>query len=121
MNEENGFNVNYDSLVTHLSHLVLSETDEQIKTKTNDLEKAKNYLNKVKNKVNTYKENSNKLIDEYSNEKIKSRILTLVGTLKKEGAVRGNNKVQIVKMLNTLNNLKYEELLKVEKKLNILS
>ena len=120
LSEENGSNSNYDSLVNHLSQIVLSETDEQIKSKSAEFDKLKIQLDKIKNEMIAIKKGSDTLIDEYSKEKLISRILTLVGTLKEEGAIRGNNKVQIIKLLNSIEKLNYEELINVEKKLNIL-
>ncbi len=119
LDELNSATLDKDEIMNYLSQVVLSKTDEEISRKHLQLEQSKKSLTKVKEQLNRVKNTSTEVSKEYAKEKQLTRILSLIAALKKEGAIRGNLRVKIIKLLNNVHKMDFYELRNIEQEYSI--
>jgi hypothetical protein len=97
-----GESLSQKDLLTYLSQVVLSKTDEEIELASREAKLAKDQLDEAKTKLKTVKDNMNKLLIEHQKYKIMLSVLSKIDTLKREGVLVGENKNQIRKILGNI-------------------
>ncbi len=119
LNEIDAATLDKEDIMKYLSQVVLSKTDEEISKKHEQLEESKMSLTKIKDQLQRMKKTSAEVSKEYAREKQLSRILSLIAALKKEGAIRGNLRVKIIKLLSTVHKMDFYELRNAEQEYSI--
>ena len=109
--------VDYSNLTSYLSQVVACKTDEKIEQSHKDYEKSKDLLSFKKKEMFDFIKDYSILEKEYSREHVLSRILKSITTLKKEGLIVGPNVKSIKKLLNDINSMSLEKLIKIESRL----
>jgi len=112
-------NFQQNNILSYLSKVIISKTDEEIEKKKNIYVENKEHLSQLKDSLKLKKET---LIKEVVEQKRLSKlyeVLRTVDTLKKEGVLIGNNRVKIMKMLDKLQDQNIQTLKSVGDKLII--
>lgn len=99
-----------------ISHMI----DEDINASMATLLKKRDTLKKKKSSLAEIKRRMDDISGRYNREKQLSRVLTLVDKLKKEGAIRGNNRKIIQKHVQSLEVMDFFKLRDAEENLSLL-
>jgi len=111
-------NVSVDRLLTYLSDIVLTKTDEEIKLKQQELDgsrslfkDSKERLKEVKNRLNIVSKEEDRLTNLY-------KVLNTVQALKQEGTLVGKNRIKVLNLLGNIDNYNTKSLKNLQKKLD---
>lgn len=120
LHEENGSEYSYEELTDHLVQVVVSNTEDEIRNKKLELEKLtaeiltkKKKLKEVSDRNNTYKK-------ELARQKQLGRVISLIATLIREGAIKGKEKIKTINLLKNIDSLNFFELRNKEESLSLL-
>lgn len=95
----NGKTIPLDGLLSYLSQLVVSKTDDKIERKQQSLDRAKQNLLESKDRLKTIRERLKHVSKEYNRLEAMYEVLKLIDTLKQEGVIIGSNKNKISRLL----------------------
>ena len=109
-----------NDLLSYLSQVVLTVTDAKIKEENELLKKSKLKLAEIKGQVKSEKNILDKLFLDLSIEKQRKVVLDLIKSLEENGALVGQNKSKILKVVEEIEEKDYETLRNLEQKLSIL-
>ena len=109
--------LNIEDLTSRLSQIVLTQIDEEAKRKHKSLESLKEKTSSLKEVLKKEKEELSTITSELSRQKALSRVLNVVETLRREGALNGQNRTKIFKILETVENKNFHDLRLLEERL----
>lgn len=109
--------LNLEDLMSRLSQIVLTQIDEEAKSKHKSLEDLKEKTSGLKKILSQEKEDLSAVTSELSRQKALSRVLNMIETLRREGALNGQNGKKIIKILGTVENKNFHELRLLEERL----
>jgi hypothetical protein len=110
-----------DGLLSYLSQIVISKTDEKIVRKKESLEKTKEGLKRSLEKLRTVKERLGFVSTECKRLEALQEVLQLINNLKQEGVIIGANKAKISKLLYTIQDHNIKTLKTLKSKLLMYS
>lgn len=113
-----GESLSQRDLLTYLSQVVLSKTDEEIEMAALEAGQAKRDLTEAKKKLKAVKTGMNRLLIEHQRFKIMLSVLQKIDTLRKEGVIVGENKMQVRKILTGIEGKSIRQLKSLEDKLS---
>lgn len=119
MDSLNSDSIEFNDVVNYVSQHLICLIDDDIRNKQIKLDDLKNSLQIIKSDMNQIKERNDILVKDLAREKQLFRVLSLLASLKKEGAIRGVLKNDVVGLLNKIDKLNYHELSKIEEKLSV--
>jgi hypothetical protein len=117
LDEINGSTFSTKGLLSYLSEIVLSTTDEDIRKKKESLGKEKKLIESSKEELRSIKESlitesvkKKRLISLYN-------VLNTIDTLRKEGLLIGSNRAKVSKILQTVKEKDFRELRTLDERL----
>jgi len=113
-------NISYECLLDYLSQIIITKFDEDLKLKHQIYEKEKSNFSKTKTAVKETKLKFLDAVKELARMKVMVSILTIIDTLRKEGALFGERKRKIILLLNELKAKNFKELRMIEKNLHLI-
>lgn len=119
LDEVSSNTVNQDDLMNYLSQVVLSKTDNNISKLNKKYEESKINLVKLKDQLNKIKKTNSEVSNEHAKQKQLSRVISLIMSLKKEGVIRGNLRLKIIKLLSNVYKMDFYQLRDVEQEYSI--
>ena len=90
---------------------IIDEDIYNIRLKLNEKKEA---LKKKEINFEEIKRRSDEISKKYSREKQLSRVLSLLDTLKREGSIRGNNRIQMMKKMENIISMNFFKLRELE-------
>lgn len=114
-----GTSFSEQDLLSYLSQVVLTMIDEETKKKHMILKGTKQEIFDLQKNLEKEKDQVGFLSSELSKQKALSRVLDVIGTLKREGVMVGQNKAKVYKKLLELDNMNYHELRNLEERLAV--
>lgn len=111
--------ISYDDLLSYLSQIVLSKTDEKIEKRHLTLKEIKIKLSESKKDLGIAKKRLIKVFLENKRLIALHQVLNMIRTLKEEGCLIGNNRVKIAKLLYTIQDQNIDVLRSLKKKLSV--
>jgi len=91
-----------EDLLTYLSQVVLSKTDEEVKRATDYLNLTKGQLSEAKESLKSVKRRLLVLMEEYDRLRVMHEVLRKIDALRREGVIVGQNKIKINNILMNL-------------------
>jgi hypothetical protein len=114
----NGELLPLDGLLSYLSQIVISKTDDMIEGKQRSLEKARKTLSDSKIRLKTISERLSTISNECKRLEAMYNTLQLIDVLKQEGMIIGNNKNKISRLLYKIQDYDFEDLTKLKLRLS---
>ena len=109
----------YQDLVSYLSQIILSKTNEEVEDRHKAYLESQRSLSQAKNNL---KERREKLLEasrKLSRLRILAGIVSMIDGLKRETVLYGSKKVKILRLLGDLETKSYPQLRSLEEKLRI--
>ena len=113
-----GESLSQRDLLTYLSQVILSKTDEEIELASGEAAVAKKDLTEARKKLKAVKNGMNRLLIEHQRFKIMLSVLQKIDTLRKEGVIVGENKMQVRKILTGIEGKSIRQLKSLKDKLS---
>lgn len=107
-----------DELLSYLSQIVLSKTDEETERLHLSLQEEKQKLVNSKKNLRVVKDRLSKVSSENNRLKVLGNVLHIIDSLNKEGILIGNNKTKISRILAGIHDKSLVNLKKLETKLS---
>jgi len=116
---DSGGHLSLDELIPQLSEVVLSVSNEEIRSRKESLEEKRSSLAQKKKEMGKVKDEIIKLGAERKRLKALKRCLDLINTLRREGVLRGGNQSGMSQLLREIENKDIQSLNKIEERLTI--
>ena len=117
--EVNGSNLSQQELLMYLSQVVLCKIDEGTRKEHQKLESSRDQVRQFRDKVKKKRSLASKAASELSKQKALSRVLTSLETLKREGLWAGQNGKKLSKLLETVEERTFQQLVELDEQLGI--
>jgi Mg/Co/Ni transporter MgtE len=114
-----GRNLSTEDLLSYLSQVTLTMTDEETKRKHKLLEGCRDNVSKLRKELKKQKDVQNSLVLEQSRQKQLGRVLSLLDTLKREGVLTGRNAQKISRVLDDIEDKDFRYLRDLEERLAV--
>ena len=114
-----GSSINTEDLLSYLSQVVLTMTDEEARKRYNSLEEKKKSISAIKENFIAEKEKLSSLLTELSRQKALGRVLSTLDTLRREGVFTGQNRTRIRTLLENLDSKDFHYLRDLEERLGV--
>ena len=118
VNEPSVLSSEYD-LLNYLSQYVLTKSGELTEKFHTEYLIKKSKLINIRDRLDGVKENFVSISKQFAKERIISRILFSIDTLRKEGVLTKQKKTKILKLLNGINKKRFSDLRSIEEDLSI--
>lgn len=112
-----GTELSHQDLLSYLSQVVLTLIDEEAQKKHRTLTEWKEKARVLKNELLKEKENLQSYTSELSRQKALGRVLSILKSLKSQGALSGQNGRKVAKVLETIDGKDFHALRILEERL----
>jgi len=116
--ECNGHNTSTEDLLSYLSQIVLTQTDEKIEQKRRTLDTVKESVSESKDDLKILKERLIRVRSEQRRLDALYKVLKLIDNLKQEGVMIGANKAKISNLLYKVQDQDVKSLIKLKSRLS---
>ena len=119
LNRIHGYDMSHRDLLSYLSQIVLSKTDEEIEIREGEIKIKRQELTESKERLKNIKERLIRISVESKRLGALYRVLKLIDTLKQEGVIIGNNRAKITKLLHDIHEQNFQKLRALEERLSM--
>lgn len=114
----NGYNTSTQDLLSYLSQIVLTQTDEKIEQKRRALDNIKESVSEAKDDLKILKERLIRVRSEQRRLDALYKVLRLIDNLKQEGVIIGANRTKISNLLYKVQDQDVKSLIKLRSRLS---